>query len=359
MPLRPWDFRRVTRSDFPLIAAWLAQPEVHRWWQHEWSPEAVERDFGPSVDGAESNEDWLALLGGQPVGLVQRSRVDHYEENVRDFAVLGGVPADALTIDYLLGEGRGAGRGTEMLAAFVQRSWADHPAVQSIVVSVVAANRSSWRALERAGFRVVGRGEVVPENPVDDPLHLLLRIDRPRTIVLVEGPSDVAALRALAATHALDLADVEIRSLGGVTNIRRALTEVASVHPGASVLGLCDAGETAYVERALLALGHPVRDASDLGSYGFFVCHRDLEDELIRALGARRVVGVIADLRLTDKLDTLLQQPQWAGRPIEEVLHRFCGVASGRKELIAGAMAAALAEGEAPEPMALLLDRLR
>ncbi|HPF80261.1 GNAT family N-acetyltransferase, partial [Nostocoides australiense] len=61
MPDAVWSFRRVTREDFPLVASWLAQPEVHRWWQHEWSAAAVERDFGSSVDGAEPNEDWLAL----------------------------------------------------------------------------------------------------------------------------------------------------------------------------------------------------------------------------------------------------------------------------------------------------------
>ena len=69
------EFRRVTRADFPLLARWLAAPPVARWWNHEWTPEAVERDFGPSVDGHEPNQDWLALLDGVPVGLVQRSRV--------------------------------------------------------------------------------------------------------------------------------------------------------------------------------------------------------------------------------------------------------------------------------------------
>jgi aminoglycoside 6'-N-acetyltransferase len=42
-------FRRVTRDDFGLLASWLAQSYVHEWWAHEYSPEAVERDFGPGV----------------------------------------------------------------------------------------------------------------------------------------------------------------------------------------------------------------------------------------------------------------------------------------------------------------------
>jgi aminoglycoside 6'-N-acetyltransferase len=46
-------------------------------------------------------------------------------------------------------------------------------------VSVVAANVASWRALEKAGFRRVAAGELEPDNPVDDPQHYMLRIDRP------------------------------------------------------------------------------------------------------------------------------------------------------------------------------------
>ena len=39
-------FRRVTRLDFPLLASWLCQPRIARWWNHDFSPEAIERDFG-------------------------------------------------------------------------------------------------------------------------------------------------------------------------------------------------------------------------------------------------------------------------------------------------------------------------
>lgn len=173
-----WDFRRVCRDDFPLIASWLSQAQVQRWWQHEWSPEAMEADFGPSVDGLEPNEDWIALFDGAPVGLVQRSLVDDYEENSRDFRGLGEVPDGCATLDYLVGEPRGQGLGSAMLAAIVERTWRELPQVPTILVSVVAANVASWRALEKAGFRRVGEGNCVPENPIDDPRHYLMRIDR-------------------------------------------------------------------------------------------------------------------------------------------------------------------------------------
>lgn len=147
---------------------------------HESTPDAVERDFGPSVDRLEPNEDWLAVLDGRPVGLVQRSLVADYEANLAEFSALGEVPAGSVTVDYLLGVDRGRGLGPAMLAAMVQRTWLDYPTAPAILVTVVAANTASWRALEKAGFCRVGQGFCEPENPVDDPLHYLLRIDRPR-----------------------------------------------------------------------------------------------------------------------------------------------------------------------------------
>jgi aminoglycoside 6'-N-acetyltransferase len=174
-------FRRVVRADFPLLATWLASPPVARWWNHAWGQEALERDFGPTVDGLEPGEDWLALLDGVPLGLVQRSLVADYAENLADFSALIEVPDGAVTLDYLIGEpGRlGQGLGTAMISAMVRQTWRDRPTASAIVVSVVAANIASWRALEKAGFRRVAQGDLEPDNPVDDPLHYILRVDRP------------------------------------------------------------------------------------------------------------------------------------------------------------------------------------
>lgn len=181
MPRYAVGFRRVERADFPLLARWLATPPVRRWWNHEWSPEAVERDFGPTVDGREPNEDWLALVDGEPVGLVQRSLVEAYAENLREFRSLVEVPPGAVTLDYLVGDPTrlGQGIGSAMIAAMVERTWHELPDAPAVLVAVVAANTASWRALEKAGFRRVASGDLPPDNPVDDPLHHVLRIDRP------------------------------------------------------------------------------------------------------------------------------------------------------------------------------------
>ena len=49
--------------------------------------------------------------------------------------------------------------------------------------------------------------------------------------VLLEGASDVAALRALAASAGVDTGRVRFVDLGGVTNVGRALTALREQSP--------------------------------------------------------------------------------------------------------------------------------
>ncbi|WP_214415974.1 GNAT family N-acetyltransferase [Sphaerisporangium fuscum] len=174
-------FRRLGETDFPLLRGWLEQPHVARWWNHETSPEAVRRDFGPAARGEEPSEDFLTLLDGLPVGLIQRCRLADYPAYAADLTPIVEVPAGAMSVDYLIGDpGRvGRGLGPRMIASMVTRTWSDHPDATCLLVPVVAANRASWRALEKAGFRRVGEGELEPDNPIDAPLHYVYRVDRP------------------------------------------------------------------------------------------------------------------------------------------------------------------------------------
>jgi aminoglycoside 6'-N-acetyltransferase len=176
-----WTFRRVTEADFGLLAQWLSHPHVSRWWQHDWSPAAVARDFGPSARGEEPNQDWLALHGGRAVGLLQRCRWSDYPEYLSEITPVYPVPPAAVSLDYLVGAADDVGRGlgSAMISAFLGRTWADLPDAPCVVVPVAAGNVASWRALEKAGFSVVAEGELEPDNPIDGPWHRVLRLDRP------------------------------------------------------------------------------------------------------------------------------------------------------------------------------------
>jgi aminoglycoside 6'-N-acetyltransferase len=174
-------WRPVRAGDFPLLARWLAQPHVARWWHHEVTPAAVARDFGPTVRGEEPNEDLLVSAAGRPVGLVQRCRWADYPDYAAEIAPLLTPPAGAMTIDYLIGEPEliGRGLGPAMIAAVVAATWTDHPGASCVIVPVAVANHASGRALEKAGFRRVASGLLPPDNPIDDGRHHVYRIDRP------------------------------------------------------------------------------------------------------------------------------------------------------------------------------------
>lgn len=119
------------------------------------------------------------------------------------------------------------------------------------------------------------------------------------TVVLVEGDSDRVAVETLARCRELDLeaSRTVVLAMGGVTNIGHHLRALA---PGQRVLGLCDAGETAIVTRALERTGRSTADGvvgpdriAALARLGFRTCVADLEEELIRALGTDHTEQVL------------------------------------------------------------------
>jgi len=181
--------------------------------------------------------------------------------------------------------------------------------------------------------------------------------DHVGTVVLLEGPSDVAAVRAVATACGVtdSVHRYQLVNMGGVTNIRRYLQGFRTASAPVRVIGMCDAGEARFFVRALQVNGDGLHHEADLAARGFHVCRADLEDELIRALGPERVVGVLSRLGLRGRLTTFQRQPAWRDRPLPEQLHRFAGVASGRKTLLAGALAEGLAPDEVPAPLRRLV----
>ncbi len=174
-------FRALEREDFALLGTWLAEPLVARWWHHDHRPAAIERDFGPSVDGADPTEIFIASADGRPFGLIQRYRIDDNPDWGEELSTVWPVPVGALGIDYLIGvpELRGRGLGAAMIAASVEQAWDRYPDARDVVVPVATGNRASWRALERAGFERVATGELTPDNPVDSRDHVVYRGHRP------------------------------------------------------------------------------------------------------------------------------------------------------------------------------------
>lgn len=174
-------FRRLGRADFPLLRDWLTKPHVARWWNHDSSAAAVDADFGPSIDGADPAELFIAALSGRPIGFVQRYRFADNPRYLDDLEAIVRVPVEALSIDYFIGERHALGRGlaTAMIRAATAAIWQAHVSAPAVIVPVSAANTASWRVLERAGFTRIAEGALEPDNPIDDPRHFIYRIDRP------------------------------------------------------------------------------------------------------------------------------------------------------------------------------------
>lgn len=174
-------WRRVVEADFPAIRLWLQEPLIARWWNHETTPEAVQKDFGASARGEEPDQDWIAAYEGTDFGLVQRSVFSDNPQYLEPLARITQMPPGAMSLDYFVisPAHRGQGLGVQMIQSMLARTWAEYPDAPCVIIPIAAGNQRSWRALEKAGFRRVAEGDLEPDNPVDPPLHFIYRLDRP------------------------------------------------------------------------------------------------------------------------------------------------------------------------------------
>ncbi|QNF93608.1 MULTISPECIES: TOPRIM nucleotidyl transferase/hydrolase domain-containing protein [Janibacter] len=185
----------------------------------------------------------------------------------------------------------------------------------------------------------------------------------PRTVLLVEGESDRVALHALAHRRGEDLAaaGVEVVAMGGITNLRSHALRDGPRGRGLALAGLYDVPEEHHVRRGLLVAG--VLVTGDVGSadielaeVGFHACDRDLEDELLRAVGPDGAQAVIEAAGEATSLRLLAQMPSQRGWTREEVLRRFLTSQSGRKARYARLLVEALDLDRAPAPLVAVLE---
>jgi len=181
-------------------------------------------------------------------------------------------------------------------------------------------------------------------------------------VILVEGPSDRAAVLAVASHLGRSLVDegVEVVDLGGITNVGRAIARYGPGGENLVLAGLYDAAEehavTHGLRRSGIVTGRVDRPAIE--RLGFFVCDRDLEEELIRAVGTAGVERVIEAEGEGRAWRTFQQQPFQVGRPVEARLRRFIGTKSGRKIRYGSLLVEAVDLEHLPSPLAHLLARI-
>lgn len=182
--------------------------------------------------------------------------------------------------------------------------------------------------------------------------------ERGHRVVLVEGESDRRAVAAVAARFDRDLAaeGVEIIAIAGATNIQRFLALLGPSGHDVPLAGLCDAREEDAFRDALrrAGIGSPTNRA-ELASLGFFVCVEDLEDELIRALGAPTVLEVMVAQGHTRRFHSFQNQPDQREKTLERQIWRWLG---NHKIRYAPLLVAALDLEAVPAPLQGLMDLL-
>ncbi len=183
-------------------------------------------------------------------------------------------------------------------------------------------------------------------------------VSEARSVVLVEGDSDRAALETLAIRSGTDLAaeGISIVSMGGATPVGYFIDALGPNGSNCELAGLCDEGEEGHFRRALEALGlGPNTPRSAMEELGFFVCVPDLEVELIRCLGAALVLEVVESAGELDTFRTFQNQRAWRDQSTEAQLRRFLGTRSGRKIRYGRLLVEALDLARVPRPLEAVL----
>jgi hypothetical protein len=147
-----------------------------------------------------------------------------------------------------------------------------------------------------------------------------------QSVVLVEGPSDAAALRALARRlgHDLEAESVSVVVMGGYGNVGPFLERYGPAGLGVCLAGLYDAPEERHFRRGLARAGFGSDlTRTDLEALGFYACDVNLEDELTRALGPAAMAELLEAQGELRPFRTYQKQPAHREEAIETQLRGF------------------------------------
>ena len=160
--------RDMRAEDLALVARWLAEPHVARWYLAGSSVDREIDDLRLSVTGAQPVHVLLVLEDETVIGWCQWYRCDIDPQWAAD---IGAGPGD-LGIDYAIGEPARVGRGlgTTLVAALVRRARAEHPDA-ALMSDPDARNVASRRVLEKNNFQLTAVKSIASE-PTDDPMAI-------------------------------------------------------------------------------------------------------------------------------------------------------------------------------------------
>ncbi len=159
----------MQEDDLPLVATWLAEEHLQRWWRDPSAPLQVEEKYIPRISGAEPTEMFVILHDDEPIGFIQRYLMRDHPDWARSLSLSGQVFDEAAGIDYAIGrpEMVGRGIGAAVIAAFSEALFEAFPDVTDIVVTPQAANAASCRVLQKVGYERRWTGVLDSDDPGD------------------------------------------------------------------------------------------------------------------------------------------------------------------------------------------------
>ncbi|KRB63012.1 aminoglycoside adenylyltransferase [Rhizobium sp. Root708] len=145
-PALNYRFRDISHEDFGLVAKWLAEPHVAKWWD---APEKALPSIEKSMKSIVTRP-MIVEMDGQPIGYLQS-----YDPHLEDGHPYQDQPKGTLGIDISIGipELVGKGHGTAIIRQFTSELFAG--GARRIVIDPDPQNRQAIRAYEKAGFHYV------------------------------------------------------------------------------------------------------------------------------------------------------------------------------------------------------------
>lgn len=167
-----------------------------------------------------------------------------------------------------------------------------------------------------------------------------------RAVILVEGSSDRRALTTLATRRGRDLdADgISIIATTGATNFVRFVEMLGPAGHDVALAAMCDRAELSEIQAAMSQLD---------GTRSIYTCVRDLEDELIRAIGPEAMMSLMDEQGDLRRFRSFQNQPDQRHKTIDRQIWRWLG---NHKIRYASLMVGILDPARIPMPLQQALD---